>query len=66
MKNADGLKLYYVQDSDRPMHVAAKSWSEALDRWREQIAAENDGEEFEDADGPLGISLVADENDYLP
>lgn len=56
------LNLYYVQDSDRPMHVLAVSWKEALTKWTNLIMAENDGDA---GDEPQGIQLIAEYSDII-
>lgn len=55
------MNLYYVQDGDNPMHVAADSWEHAVDRWRLAIAFKF-GEDME-GEEPQGIQLVAEEED---
>jgi len=58
-------KLFHVQDSDRPMHVEANDFREALERWRLHIADEN-SEPIEETTDPTGVALVADEYEFLP
>lgn len=56
--------LYLIQDPDRPMHVVAGSWENALFKWKQFIAAENDMKPC-DVEQPQGIMLVAGANDLL-
>lgn len=53
------LRLFHVQDADRPMYVVARDWSHALDAWWQMVRAENPGEDIEEMEGPDGISAVA-------
>lgn len=59
------MKLFRVQDADRPMLVAAHDWKDAVDRWREQIVREGNPEDFEEGEpiDPDGIELVAERSD---
>lgn len=64
------MNLYQVQDSDRPMWVAAHTWAEAIHKWKVQISIEN----HTDVTGvtePSGINLVCENNnddfpEYIP
>lgn len=56
------MPLFHVQDPDRPMWVVAMNWQEAIDRWRDVIASENDGEV---GDEPDGIQFVCDDDDLI-
>lgn len=59
------MPLYQVQDPDRPMHVHAPSWEQALAAWREVIVEENgepeDGEEIT----PFGIRYICEESEFV-
>ena len=55
------MKLFNVQDSDRPMFVVATDWQNALDKWKAKVREENEGE----CDEPQGIQLVCDEDELL-
>lgn len=57
--------LYLVQDSDRPMHVIASSWENAIDRWEVKIRIENNMEDDDPVESPMGIFLIAEENDLI-
>lgn len=59
------MKLFLVQDPDRPMHVIANSWSHALEKWKDRIAQENTMQP-EDVEEPSGIHLIAEDNDIIP
>lgn len=50
--------IYFIQDSDRPMHVIAHTWQKAIDTWKSQIGIENAMNASEVSE-PDGISLVA-------
>ena len=56
------MKLYHIQDPDRPMYVVAANWQDALSRWKSHIREENDGEE---GDEPSGITIIAEEDDLI-
>lgn len=58
------LRLFHVQDGDRPMYVLAKDWGDALLQWQGLIRRENEIEPNERID-PDGISLVADHDELL-
>lgn len=58
------MKLFHVQDSDRPMYVVAENWEKALRKWRNCVAAENEGTDPEDHE-PSGIQYVCDEDDLI-
>ena len=60
--NQKGDNIYYVQDDDRPMHVLAGTFEEALATWRQLSAAENPDEE---PYSPQGVSLIAEANDVI-
>jgi hypothetical protein len=55
------MPLFHVQDSDRPLWVVAKDWSDAIQQWKQQIAHENDG----DISEPQGVQYVCDNDDLL-
>lgn len=58
------MKLFHVQDSDRPLYIVADDFSAAVTRWRQVILAENEGE-FEPGElpDPDGVSLVCDDDE---
>lgn len=53
------MNLYFVQDTDRPMHIVADSYGEAVTRWQKQIQRENDSGDC-DHEEPQGVTLVAE------
>jgi hypothetical protein len=57
-------RLFHVQDSDRPMYVVASDWKDAIDKWKDCVAHENDMEP-RDVDEPLGIHMVCDDDDLI-
>lgn len=59
------MNLYNVQDLDRPMWIAANTCQEAIDKWRSQIAKENDSS-IEEVGEPQGVQLVCENNDDFP
>ena len=59
------MKLYNVQDGDRPMWVLANSFGDALTRWKYHIAKENEMD-FKDVDDPQGVHFVCDDDELLP
>lgn len=56
--------LYLIQDPDRPMHVVADSWTQAVFKWKQLVALENEMKP-EEVDEPQGIALIAQTNDLL-
>lgn len=56
--------LYLIQDPDRPMHVVAESWTQAVTKWKQLVAVENDLKP-EEVDEPHGIALIAETGDLL-
>lgn len=57
------MNLYLVQDGERPMHVVAASFADAVHLWRAQIHREN-ADEYSCADdpeltGPDGVTVIA-------
>lgn len=60
MKN----NLYHIQDADRPMWVVAPNWTEALTRWKNRMAVEND-QEPEEVEECRGVQLVCEADDLI-
>jgi len=61
------MKLYYVQDADRPLHVLAEDLAHAVGRWKAQISRE-DPESFPTADhvdDPDGAHVICDGTEVL-
>lgn len=56
--------LYYIQDNDAPKWVIAANWMEALQKWREIVALDNDQESC-DVDEPCGIHMVCKSDDLI-
>lgn len=56
------MKLFNVQDKERPMFVVAASFLDALARWTTLIQSENPGEDIEP---PQGVQFIADEDELL-
>jgi len=59
------MNIYHIQDSDRPMHVLADSWGDAIATWRMQIALENEEDPCNDMD-PEGVTLIAKNGTDFP
>jgi hypothetical protein len=61
------MKLYHVQDGDRPMWVVADSYAMAVERWKEKVSDENplDCPTKLDVGDPDGVTLVCDEDEVL-
>lgn len=55
------MPLFHVQDDDRPAYVVADDFTEAIEKWRHAVAADNDGECF----GPDGVSMICDDNELI-
>lgn len=60
---SEELKLFHVQDGDRPMWVIAKDWKHAADLWRELLSKENESDCSEEE--PYGIQLVCESNELI-
>lgn len=58
------MNLYHIQDPDRPMHVLGRNWIDALNKWKQKIAEENDCAPG-DVEEPDGIALVCEEGNLL-
>lgn len=56
--------LYRIQDSDRPMWVVAETYGQAVQRWKVQIALENN-QQPSDVTDPQGVELVCESNSLL-
>lgn len=59
------MKLFNVQDSDRPMWVIADSYGHAVERWKVLVAKENDMW-LDDVEDPQGVHFVCDHDELLP
>lgn len=59
-------RLFHVQDSDRPMWVAAPNYTEALRRWEMRMRSENEIGEGEPVPPPDGITAVCEPDEFLP
>jgi hypothetical protein len=58
------MRLFHVQDADRPVFVVAEDFSEALTMWRDLISAENEGDDCR-GEFPAGIELLAHDSDLI-
>lgn len=60
------LRLFHVQDADRPAYVVATDWQHALSAWQEMVRDE-DGEPRPHAHeyDPDGIALVCDDTELI-
>lgn len=56
--------LYHVQDDDRPMYVIAESYGEAVKKWKEFVAEENELN-IEEIDDPSGVLAICREDDLI-
>ena len=59
------MPLFYVQDGDRPMFIAAADFETALAQWRRQILDENDQDQSCIEGAPEGIQCVTDRDDEI-
>lgn len=59
------MKLFYIQDPDRPVHVIAESWGQALEKWRSLVEKENPDVPSNEIDDPEGIKLVCYPEDLI-
>ena len=59
-----GDKLFHIQDADRPMHVVALDYNDALRKWKLLLADENECEAAE-IENPQGIAFVADDDELI-
>ena len=58
------MKLFQVQDLDRPMYVVAVNWQDAIDKWGAKIREENPWEPDAEVT-PEGVNLICDAGDLL-
>lgn len=63
MKN--GLFLFLVQDSDRPLYLFATDFAHALKEWELQMRRENEFAEGESVPGPDGVQCIAGPENVL-
>lgn len=56
------MKLFLIQDADRPVYVVATDWTSALKRWKKRMAQENGDLVFDVAE-PQGIQMIC-QNDH--
>jgi len=59
------MKLFHVQDTDRPMYVLAPNWGEAVKIWQDSVTDENEAGCCGEPDQPSGVNLVCEEADLL-
>lgn len=59
------MRLFHVQDGDRPLYVVAETFEEAHGKWESVIRAENEMDASEDCEMPDGISCVCDKTDLV-
>ena len=58
------MKLFHIQDSDRPMYVIGDSWQGALSKWKKLVAEENNIHSVE-VEEPLGIALISLDDELI-
>jgi len=58
------MPLYHVQDDDRPAFVVAEDYAEAINKWTQAVALEEDLDP-ESIDDPLGIALICDTDQLI-
>jgi hypothetical protein len=61
----DGLYLFLVQDSDRPLYLFATDFAHALREWELQMRRENEFAEGEAVPGPDGVQCIAGPDEVL-
>lgn len=54
------MPLFHVQDSDRPLFIIADDMQAAIERWRDVVEYENEGER---PDWPEGVHYIADDDE---
>lgn len=59
------MKLYLVQDDERPLYVAAENYGEAVERWQRQIAEECCTAADEVVEQPSRVDLIAEEDEIM-
>lgn len=59
------MKLFLVQDDDRPMYVLAADFNAALRVYRERMLVEDPELRPQDVPDPKGIQWVADADEVL-
>ena len=58
------MKLFHIQDSDRPMYVIGDNWQGALSKWKNLVADENNMQPTE-VEEPLGIALISLDDELI-
>jgi hypothetical protein len=58
------MRLYNIQDADRPRLVIAEDIADAIYKWRVVISQEN-GMEITDVKEPDGINFVAEDHEII-
>jgi hypothetical protein len=53
------MRLFHIQDSDRPAYIVATDWQAALTAWWKQIRKENHLLDDDDQQ-PDGINMIGD------
>lgn len=59
----DKCSLFLVQDTDRPMHVLALNWQDAIRVWESVVRRENNIPAGESVDPPNGVQHIASAED---
>lgn len=59
------MKLFQIQDNDRPMWVLAESFGQAMTKWVDFIKAENPGDYEEEDPEPNGVNFIADDDEVI-
>ena len=56
------MPLFQIQDDDRPAWVIAKDFAEAVHKWENAVAKENNGNKGEP---PNGINRIAGDDEII-
>ena len=59
------MPLYYVQDPDRPVYTIARTYGEAVDKWKMLVSREN-AMPTVDVEDPIGVSYICDDDEFVP
>lgn len=54
------IRLFHIQDSDRPCYVIAEDYQLAVNKWKEQIMKENEIQDIEEVYEPQGVQFLAE------
>jgi len=58
------MPLFQIQDSDCPMFVVADDYNDALGKWLDKLAKDNECP-ADEVEGPRGIAHICDDDELI-